>query len=73
MIIDLCLRVSDINYIDSWSDITSRVLVSKAVTNTLFLKFGAGKYAVEAWFSDKSLGGLFYSGGDEVNHQEEFT
>lgn len=43
MIIVLWQHVSNINDIDSWSYITSwGVLKSKAITNTLFLKFGQG-------------------------------
>ena len=53
MITDLCLHMSDVNYIDSWSYITScSVLESKSITNTLFLEFGAREYDIEAWFSD---------------------
>ena len=62
MIIDLCLHVSYINYIDSWSYITSCVLVSKAITNRLFSKFGSRKYAAEAWFSDNFRGPLLLWG-----------
>lgn len=49
MITDLCLHASNTNDIESWNYATgSRVLESEVITNTLFLKFGAQKYAVEA-------------------------